>query len=54
MENRGGGSFREVEGKQQELPASEKSQRNQYISGGAVAGVKSVKAAVFTKDWHDK
>lgn len=50
----GGGGFREVEGKQQELPASERSRRNQYKSGRAVARVKSVRAAICTKDWHDK
>lgn len=54
MENRGGGGFREVEGKRQELWASEKSRRNQYKSDRAVARVKSVEAAICTKDWPDE
>lgn len=54
MKNKGGGGFREVEGKRQELWASDKSRRNQYKSGRAVARVKSVEAAVYTKDWPDE
>lgn len=54
LENRGGGGFREAEGRGQELPAPEKSRRNEQKSGRAVARVRSVKAVIYTKDCYDK